>query len=160
MEAAEWGARRRLEEIVTERASHAAAERVAARHAPVPGRSGSQRFQASFMCPGTATPSISTWSGGCPRIAARDRPSAGRSRAAPEKASTSPDHLSGGEWALAEQLYGEKAGDRYAVLLVRRTRDGGVPKAMDVLVDPLSLGVTGHLHGEVDGYKTSCRTGG
>lgn len=61
-------------------------------------------------------------------------------------------HLSRNEWSVAERLHDEGYGDQYAVLVVRRGKDGGVPNAMDLLRDPVSLEKAGLLRCEVDGY--------
>ena len=57
-------------------------------------------------------------------------------------------YLSRHEWSRAEQM-----GESYAVLVVRRSRRGGVPSGMDLLVDPCVLVGEGQLHQEVDGYQ-------
>jgi post-segregation antitoxin (ccd killing protein) len=67
-------------------------------------------------------------------------------------------HLSQGQWSLAEQLHGEGAGDRYAVLAIRRAKGGGVPAAMDLLSDPVALVKAEHLRREADGYQIIYRT--
>jgi hypothetical protein len=67
-------------------------------------------------------------------------------------------HLSRNEWSVAERLHSKGAGDRYAVLVVRRARAGGGPAAMDLLGDPVALVETGQLRREVDGYQLAYRT--
>ena len=69
-------------------------------------------------------------------------------------------HLSRNEWSVAEKLRGEGAGDRYAVLVVRRARGGGVPAGMDLLADPVALVEAGLLRSEPDGYQIAYRAGG
>ncbi|MDQ3636474.1 MAG: DUF3883 domain-containing protein, partial [Actinomycetota bacterium] len=69
-------------------------------------------------------------------------------------------HLSRNEWSVAEKLRGEGAGDRYAVLVVRRAKGGGVPAAMDLLADPVTLVEAGLLRSEADGYQIAYRAGG
>ncbi|MDP9484284.1 MAG: DUF3883 domain-containing protein [Actinomycetota bacterium] len=64
-------------------------------------------------------------------------------------------NLSRKEWSVAEKLSGEDAGDRYAMLVVRRAKGGGIPVAMDLLSDPVGLVETGRLRKDVDGYKIS-----
>jgi hypothetical protein len=61
---------------------------------------------------------------------------------------------------LAEGLHTEGAGDRYAALVVRRAKAGGVPAAMDLLSDPVALVDAGHLRREADGYQIAYRTSG
>ena len=61
-------------------------------------------------------------------------------------------HLSRREWATAERFHTGGIGDQYAVLLVLRSRDGGVPKDMHILDDPVGLEETGGLKMEADGY--------
>ncbi len=67
-------------------------------------------------------------------------------------------HLSRNEWSVAEKLYGEGTGDRYAVLVVRRAKGSGVPAAMDLLSDPVGLEKDGHLRKEADGFQIAYRT--
>ena len=69
-------------------------------------------------------------------------------------------HLSRNEWSVAERLHTEEAGDQYAVLVVRRSKGGGVPAAMDLLSDPVALVDAGLLRSEVDGYQLVYRTKG
>jgi hypothetical protein len=69
-------------------------------------------------------------------------------------------HLSRGEWSVAEHLRGEGAGDKYAVIVVRRAKGGGVPAAMDLLSDPVSLVEAGHLRTQADSYQITYRTSG
>jgi hypothetical protein len=66
-------------------------------------------------------------------------------------------HLSTGEWRLAKLLHDCGAGDRYAVLVVRRSRNASVPTAMDLLVDPVALVESGQLKQEIDGYQVAYR---
>jgi hypothetical protein len=67
-------------------------------------------------------------------------------------------HLSTGEWHLAERLHETGEGDRYAVLVVRRSKRGGLPAGMDLLVDPVGLVESGQLRQDVDGYQIAYRT--
>lgn len=64
-------------------------------------------------------------------------------------------HLSSNEWSVAERLRDNGYGGQYAVLVVRRGKAGGVPEAMDLLRDPVSLEKAGLLHCEVDGYHVA-----
>jgi len=64
-------------------------------------------------------------------------------------------HLSSGEWRRAENLNSQGSGGRYAVLVVRRTKRGGVPAAMDLLVDPVALRDQNYLWLAPDGYQVS-----
>lgn len=61
-------------------------------------------------------------------------------------------HLSSNEWRVAEQLHQQGRGDRFAILAVRRGPGGGVPVAMDLLVDPVGLHDKGLLRLSNDGY--------
>lgn len=61
-------------------------------------------------------------------------------------------HLSRTEWSIAGELRSKGAGDRYAVLAVRRGKSGEIPAAMDLLVDPVGLEAAGLLHLDTDGY--------
>ncbi len=45
------------------------------------------------------------------------------------------------------------------MLVVRRSRGGGAPAAMDLLSDPVALEKDGHLRKEADGYQIAYRTG-
>jgi hypothetical protein len=65
--------------------------------------------------------------------------------------------LSQSEWRRAEAFHDDDEGDRYAVLVVRRARRGGVPSGMDLLADPVALVQEGVLRQEVDGYKLAYR---
>jgi hypothetical protein len=67
-------------------------------------------------------------------------------------------HLSSGEWRLATSLHDAGEGDRFAVLVVRRSKHGGVPAGMDLLVDPVGLVDSGQLRQDVDGYQIAYRT--
>jgi hypothetical protein len=67
-------------------------------------------------------------------------------------------HLSTSEWSLAQRLYDAEEGNRYAVLVVRRGKRGGLPTSMDLLVDPVRLVASGDLRRDVDGYKIAYRT--
>lgn len=67
-------------------------------------------------------------------------------------------HLSRRQWSVAEEFHSKDVGDRYAVLVVRRSRAGGVPTAMDLLSDPVTLEADGHLHREADGYQITYTT--
>lgn len=67
-------------------------------------------------------------------------------------------HLTSGEWALAKDLHDDDQGDRYAVLVVRRGKDGGVPASLDLLVNPVALVHSGQLRQEVDGYQIAYRS--
>lgn len=66
-------------------------------------------------------------------------------------------HLSRNEWSVAEKLSKDSAGDRYAVLVVRRAKAGGVPAAMDLLSDPVDLVDRGRLHKEENGNRIAYR---
>lgn len=68
-------------------------------------------------------------------------------------------HLSSGEWATAGRFREAERGDRYAVLVVRRSRSGGVPTTMDLLADPVRLEKDGHLRLDVDGWFARYTTG-
>jgi len=46
------------------------------------------------------------------------------------------------------------------VLVVRRAKGGGVPAAMDLLADPVTLVEAGLLRSEADGYQIAYRAGG
>lgn len=61
-------------------------------------------------------------------------------------------HLSSGEWTTAERFKARHQGDRYAVLVVRRAKTGGVPEAMDLLADPVQLEADEKLRLDVDGW--------
>jgi hypothetical protein len=67
-------------------------------------------------------------------------------------------HLSRGQWSLASKFNSKDIGDRYAVLVVRRAKSGGVPVAMDLLSDPVALEEAGNLQKEADGYKIAYHT--
>lgn len=67
-------------------------------------------------------------------------------------------HLSQRQWSVAEEFHSSNAGELYAVLVVRRSRAGGVPAAMDLLSDPVVLEKDGHLRKEADGYQIAYRT--
>ncbi len=67
-------------------------------------------------------------------------------------------HLSSSEWSLAQRLHDAGEGDRYAVLVVRRSKRGGLPSTMDLLVDPVSLFESGRLRRDVDGFKIAYRS--
>jgi hypothetical protein len=69
-------------------------------------------------------------------------------------------HLSSGEWRLAMSLRDAGEGDRFAVLVVRRNKRGGVPAGMDLLVNPVDLVESGQLRRNVDGYQIDYRTRG
>ena len=62
------------------------------------------------------------------------------------------------EWALAEKFHKNGEGDRYAVLVVRRAKQGGVPSGMDLLVDPVELVNAHKLRLDADGYTISYLT--
>jgi hypothetical protein len=66
--------------------------------------------------------------------------------------------LSRAEWARATSFHDAHKGDRYAVLVVRRAKRGGVPSGMDLLADPVALVDAGTLRQEVDGYKLAYRS--
>ena len=68
-------------------------------------------------------------------------------------------HLSTGEWRRAEELHDGGSGSRYAVLVVRRAKGGGVPAAMDLLVDPVRLRDQQHLYLAPDGYQVTYSVG-
>ena len=67
--------------------------------------------------------------------------------------------LSQSEWTRAAAFHEAGEGDRYAVLVVRRAKRGGVPSGMDLLADPVALVDAGMLRQEVDGYKLAYRAG-
>jgi hypothetical protein len=67
-------------------------------------------------------------------------------------------HLSRGEWTLADRFHRAGEGDRYSVVVVRRSPRGGVPAAMDLLIDPVGLVAAGLLRQDVDGYQIAYRT--
>jgi hypothetical protein len=69
-------------------------------------------------------------------------------------------HLSQGEWFLAQTLHDAGEGDRYAILVVRRSPRGGPPAGMDLLVDPVELVDSGRLRRDVDGYKLGYQADG
>ena len=62
-------------------------------------------------------------------------------------------NLSMGEWRRAEAFHANGNGDRYAVLVVRRSKSGGPPSAMDLLTDPVALLAAHEIHRDVDGYQ-------
>lgn len=68
-------------------------------------------------------------------------------------------NLSSAEWALARRFNDENEGSSYAVLVVRRSKRGGVPAGMDLLLDPVALVESGRLRQEVDGYRMAYRVG-
>jgi hypothetical protein len=68
-------------------------------------------------------------------------------------------NLSSAEWALARRFNDESEGNRYAVLVVRRSKRGGVPAGMDLLLNPVALVDGGQLRQEVDGYRMAYRLG-
>lgn len=68
--------------------------------------------------------------------------------------------LSHSEWSRAEAFHEAAEGDRYAVLVVRRAKRGGVPSGMDLLADPVALVEADVLRQEVDGYKLAYRAAG
>jgi len=68
--------------------------------------------------------------------------------------------LSSGEWSCARRFHDADEGDRYAVLVVRRSTRGGIPVGMDLLVDPVALVASGRLRQEVDGYRIAYRDTG
>lgn len=61
--------------------------------------------------------------------------------------------------ALAQRLHDVGEGDRHTALVVRRSKHRGPPAGMDLLVDPVSLVLSGQLHQDVDGYEITYRTG-
>ena len=67
-------------------------------------------------------------------------------------------HLSTAEWRMAKTLHDAGEGDRYAVLVVRRSRRGGLPASMDLLVDPVDLVESGQLRKDADGYQIAYRS--
>ena len=62
-------------------------------------------------------------------------------------------NLSMGEWRRAEAFHENGNGDRYAVLVVRRSKSGGPPSAMDLMTDPVALLATHQIRLDVDGYQ-------
>lgn len=68
-------------------------------------------------------------------------------------------HLSTGEWSRAQTLHDLGLGDRYAVLVVVRSRGGGPPARMDLLPDPVGLVGAGHLARTADGYIVAYEVG-
>ncbi len=62
-------------------------------------------------------------------------------------------HLSRHEWSTAERFHSGGAGDQYAVLVVLRSKGGGVPAALHLLSDPVSLKKSGRLQMQADGYQ-------
>jgi hypothetical protein len=64
-------------------------------------------------------------------------------------------HVSSTEWALAEKLHKEGTGDQYAVLVVRRGKQGQVPVNMDLLADPVALRESGRLRTHIDGWSVN-----
>ena len=68
-------------------------------------------------------------------------------------------NLSSAEWATAQRFSDGSEGDRYAVLVVRRSKRGGLPAGMDLLLDPVALVGDGRLRQEVDGYRMAYRHG-
>lgn len=68
-------------------------------------------------------------------------------------------NLSSAEWAIARRFNDESEGNRYAVLVVRRSKRGGVPAGMDLLLNPVALVDGGQLRQEVDGYRMAYRLG-
>ncbi|WP_407669361.1 sacsin N-terminal ATP-binding-like domain-containing protein [Ornithinimicrobium avium] len=79
-----------------------------------------------------------------------------------EVKSTSGDRfqLSSNEWRIAQALREQGAGERYAVLAVRRRKGGGVPAGMDLLVDPVHLHEVGLLTLDTSNYVAKYATGG
>ncbi len=65
--------------------------------------------------------------------------------------------LSSNEWQQAQRLHQVDEGDRYAVLVVRRTLVGAVPAEMHLLVDPVGLVREGQLRKDDDGYRIGHR---
>ena len=66
-------------------------------------------------------------------------------------------HLSRGEWERATWFQESGEGDRYAVLVVRRSTNGP-PNRLDLLADPVQLEASGQLAKIDDGYEISYRT--
>ena len=64
-------------------------------------------------------------------------------------------HLSSGEWNRARQLHEAGDGAHYAVLALTRAANGGPPKSMDLLCDPVQLVETGQLRQAPDGFQIS-----
>jgi hypothetical protein len=67
-------------------------------------------------------------------------------------------HLSAGEWETARDFTETGAGSRYAVLVVRRSKTGGAPERLDLLVDPVMLCDEGLLWRREDGYVMTYRS--
>ncbi len=61
--------------------------------------------------------------------------------------------FSRGEWSVAEKFHEDERGDQYAILVVRRGRNGGVPSRMDLLSDPKALVDKNLLRMDADGYE-------
>jgi hypothetical protein len=66
--------------------------------------------------------------------------------------------LSRKEWATSERFHNDGLGDRYAVLVVLRSKGGGVPAAMHLLSNPVNLEKSGRLRMEADGYQIVYQT--
>ena len=65
--------------------------------------------------------------------------------------------LSRGEWNSAKRFKDRDQGHRYGILVVRRSKGGGPPAAMDLLLDPIGLHESGQLQREADSYKLTYR---